>query len=92
MDITRQNTEIITNNRMLNSEMADCVNLTNCRFITENLRDMPATAVIVRANFCVNGKFEGCARYKVSQALGDAQVPDNLPPHGKEHADILLND
>jgi hypothetical protein len=69
--------------------MSDCELLAVCPFFHDQLAGMPASAGLLKTRFC-QGRWQACARYRVSQGLGRERVPRDLSPHQAEVAETLL--
>ncbi len=65
-----------------------CPNLERCPFFGDRLENMPATAELLKSEYCLGeGKnYKECARYIVASTLGKEFVPPDLFPHQKERA------
>jgi len=59
--------------------MADCELIQGCIFFNNKMRDMPATAELLKKQYCT-GAYTTCSRYMVFKALGKSSVPPNLFP------------
>jgi hypothetical protein len=57
--------------------MADCEKITKCVFFNDKMAHKPATAEIMKNNYCRSDKNQ-CARYQV--ALSGKPVPPDLYP------------
>jgi methyl-accepting chemotaxis protein len=66
----------------------ECPNLKTCPFFKDALPDMPATAELLKQEYCFGrGKhYTECARYKVASTLGREYVPKDLFPDQLERA------
>ncbi len=65
-----------------------CPNLERCPFFHDRLKNMPATAELLKNEYCLgHGKhYTECARYKVASTLGKEFVPPDLFPNQEERA------
>jgi len=70
--------------------MADCERLTECMFFNDKLENMPAVAVLLRKLFC-HGEYTRCARYRVTKALGNENIPSDLFPGNSLRARVILS-
>lgn len=68
----------------------DCDCLPSCPFFTGRMRNMPATAEVLRQRYC-RGDWSSCARCIVAEALGRETVPADLFPHELDRARRLLD-
>lgn len=59
--------------------MADCECLPKCPFFNDKMASKPATAQIMKKQFC-QGDSTGCARHQVKVAAGSDKVPADLFP------------
>lgn len=67
----------------------DCPNLKTCIFFQDKMKDMPATANLMKNRYCL-GDNSQCARFMVSNALGKENVPSDLFPNQYERAMKLI--
>jgi hypothetical protein len=65
--------------------MSDCPCLVRCVFMNGLMTRKPATAKLTRRRLCCSA-YQGCARYLVFEALGQAHVADDLQPDQMERA------
>lgn len=70
--------------------MADCELIQGCIFFNDKMKNMPATADILKNKYCKD-EFLTCARYKVAKALGREKVPLDLYPQQAEKAGKLIS-
>ena len=66
-----------------------CENLAKCIFFNDKMANKPATANIMKNNYC-EGDFKSCARYIVCKQLGREKVPGDLFPNQSDRAKILI--
>ena len=71
--------------------MAECELIQKCIFFNNKMKDMPATADIIKNKFCKND-FISCARYRVAKSLGREKVPADLFPQQAEKADKIIDE
>jgi len=69
--------------------MADCECLAGCIFFNEKMKDMPATAEILKTKFC-RGNNTLCARFIIFKELGREKVPFDLFPNQNDRAQEIL--
>ena len=69
--------------------MADCELLAGCIFFNDKMKDMPATANLLKNKYCRNDS-STCARYMVFKALGRPGVPVDLFPQQVEKAEKII--
>jgi len=69
--------------------MATCEKLPTCRFFSETMASMPASAAIMERQFC-HGDFGSCARITVADVLGRDHVPPDLAPNDVTRAERML--
>lgn len=69
--------------------MPACERLATCIFFQDRMADMPLKASALKERYC-RGDFRACARHRVLMALGPGHVPDDLFPHMKALAELLL--
>ena len=69
--------------------MADCELIQGCLFFNNKMKDMPATAEILKARYC-KSDFMVCARHRVFKALGRPKVPPDLYPQQSEMVDEII--
>ena len=69
--------------------MAECELTQGCIFFNNKMKDMPATAELLKAKYC-KGAFADCARYRVFKALGRPKVPPELYPQQSEKVDEII--
>jgi len=69
--------------------MAECEWLTKCIFFNDKMASLPATAELMKSNYCKNNH-TSCARYVVAKELGKEAVPIDLFPSETMKAKILL--
>jgi hypothetical protein len=67
----------------------DCELLAGCLFFNDKMKDMPATSLIYKSQYCRTDK-SSCARYMVYQALGRGQVPADLFPNDQDRARSII--
>jgi len=67
----------------------ECERLEKCPFFQEKMPNMPATAEIMKKNYCKTDPSK-CARYIVFKALG--QVPIDLWPYEIERAKEIIKE
>lgn len=70
--------------------MADCELLAGCLFFNDKMASMPATATLMKANYCQGNNIE-CARFMVFQKLGRQKVPLDLYPNNVERARVIIS-
>ena len=70
--------------------MADCEKLTECMFFNDKLANMPAVAALLRKLFC-HGEYTRCARYMVTETLGNENIPSDLFPGNSVRAKVILS-
>ena len=68
-----------------------CKELETCSFFNEVIKDMPATAEMMKRRFCF-GDFESCARVMVFRASGAGSVPRDLAPNDRQRADKIISE
>lgn len=69
--------------------MNECECVPKCPFFHDRMAEKPATANLMKAQFC-QGDNSGCARYMVFKALGGSAVPADLfPSQAKRALDII---
>jgi methyl-accepting chemotaxis protein len=66
-----------------------CEKLPTCIFFNDLMEDMPAVAELLKTQYC-RGAFEDCARFRVAQKCGGANVPRDLFPTDSARALKLL--
>ncbi len=59
--------------------MGTCGNFGNCALFSGALSQKPATTKLLKRMFC-DGKYTGCARYFLLNALGPDKVPPGMFP------------
>lgn len=69
--------------------MTECDMLPTCIFYTDRMDDMPATAELMKQQYCL-GEFETCARHRVEAKLGRECVPESLFPDDSAFADRIV--
>ena len=69
--------------------MADCELIQGCLFFNNKMKDMPATAEILKDRYC-KSDFMACARHRVFKALGRSKVPPDLYPQQSEKVDEII--
>ncbi len=69
--------------------MADCECLAKCIFFNDRMASKPATAQILKKQYC-QGNSSECARYVVFKALGGEHVPPDLYPSQKDRVEKIL--
>lgn len=69
--------------------MTACQYFDNCRYFKERMSTMPSTMKLVQHNYCEK-LYDECARFKVTRALGESAVPDDLSPSDMERADAFI--
>jgi hypothetical protein len=67
--------------------MADCERIASCPFFSDELKTMPAVAMLMKETYCHSDK-RSCARYKVASA--GKQVPKDLLPNDSTRAEQIL--
>lgn len=61
------------------STMAECECLPKCPFFNDRMADKPATASLIKKQYCL-GDNTDCARHQVKVAAGTDAVPADLYP------------
>ncbi len=69
--------------------MADCDLIGGCIFFNDKMRNMPATAEILKNKYCRDNS-SPCARYMVFKALGRERVPADLFPQQQDKAENII--
>jgi hypothetical protein len=69
--------------------MPECVCLSGCPFFNDKMRDMPATAAMMKTRYCLGDNTQ-CARFMVFSVLGREGVPTTLYPAQVERARQIL--
>lgn len=69
--------------------MPDCPSLPKCIFFHDKMASRPATAAMMKQNYC-QGDNSNCARWIVCQAKGGPAVPADLYPNERERVAALL--
>lgn len=59
--------------------MAECECLPKCPFFNDRMADKPATASMIKKQYCL-GDNTGCARHQVKVVAGAEAVPSDLYP------------
>jgi len=67
--------------------MGNCEKLETCPFFTDQMKQMPAVAGLMKKTYCLDDKTQ-CARYRVSKA--GIPVPGDLFPNDIDRANQLL--
>ena len=67
--------------------MANCERLEKCIFFSDRMSRMPATASIMKKDFCCGDRSE-CARFQV--AARGIPVPEDLYPNQAERARNII--
>ena len=70
--------------------MNKCNLLDSCTFINDFIRDMPKAADTMKSLYC-HWHYEKCARFIISDALGDAKIPFDLFPGDKMRARMIID-
>lgn len=60
-----------------------------CTFFREKMAALPKTAKAYEHNFC-HGDFNACARFMVSDVLGNECVPSDLSPNERHRAERII--
>ncbi len=68
----------------------ECEKLKGCPFFNEKMKNMPATASGYKRKFCL-GNNTTCARYIVSQKLGNVEELQGLFPNQFNRVEGILN-
>lgn len=53
-----------------------------CQFFTDNMKDLPKSAELIRNKFCY-GDYQSCSRFRIYQKYGE-NVPPYLNPDDTE--------
>jgi len=69
--------------------MPQCPSLPKCIFFNDKMANRPATAAMMKKNYC-EGDNSNCARWLVCQAKGGPAVPTDLFPNEREKVAALL--
>lgn len=69
--------------------MADCECLPRCIFFNDKMANRPATAEIMKTQYCKTDQSQ-CARFVVFKAKGGAAVPPDLFPNQLDRARAFL--
>lgn len=70
--------------------MAECEYINTCPFPLGRMPEREDVDVEqMKEEYCRSNNLH-CARYMVSMAVGEDQVPDDLYPHEKEKAYVLI--
>lgn len=69
--------------------MAECECLPTCPFFNDRMADKPATAQILKNQYCL-GDNADCARYRVKVAAGSKNVPSDLLPSQTDRVKGIL--
>lgn len=69
--------------------MPECSCLPKCPFFHDRMENRPATAKIMKEQYCL-GDNSTCARFVVSQKAGTAAVPADLFPSQSERIAGIL--
>jgi len=70
--------------------MAKCECLGGCIFFGDKMKDMPATANMLKQKYCL-GDNTACARHIVFRALGKENVPQDLFPGMTDKAKDIVS-
>jgi len=70
--------------------MAECERIQTCPFFNDKMKNMPATAELMKDKYC-RGDFASCARYMVLKALGKEKVPSDLFPNETDRARRIIS-
>lgn len=70
--------------------MPDCKLLAGCSFFNGMMKNMPATAELLKERYCRTDNTE-CARYIVFSALGRENVPIDLAPNNIARARAIVS-
>jgi hypothetical protein len=71
--------------------MSDCPSLSTCPFFNDKMKDMPATAAVIKRNYCQDDNSK-CARFLVAKTLGKEKVPSDLYPVNLDKANIIIKE
>jgi len=67
----------------------ECPSLRTCPFFNNKMKDMPATAELMKKRYCLGDNTE-CARFMVASRLGKEKVPIDLFPGQTDRAMEIL--
>ncbi|MBN1520471.1 MAG: hypothetical protein JW923_10330 [Spirochaetales bacterium] len=69
--------------------MAECECLAKCAFFNDTMAEKPATANLMKKNYCL-GDSSNCARHQVFAKAGGQNVPADLFPSQVERVPGIL--
>lgn len=69
--------------------MAECESLPKCPFFNDKMANKPATAQIMKNQYCL-GDSSACARHQIKVAAGSDKVPGDLFPAQTERVPGIL--